>query len=59
MKKIFMLAIIALLLQSCCTILSGTKQAVTFNSDPPDATVYIAKIQRHPKSDPYRAAPSF
>ena len=45
MKKILILGIVAFMLQSCATIINGSKQEVTFNSDPPDATVYFYKYK--------------
>jgi hypothetical protein len=43
MKKIFGLAVVsmALLLSSCATIVNGTKQTVSFNSEPSGATVIL------------------
>jgi hypothetical protein len=43
MKKIFGLAVVsmALFLSSCATLVNGTKQTVSFNSEPSGATVIL------------------
>lgn len=43
MKKIFGLAVfaMALILSSCATLVNGTKQTVSFNSEPSGATVIL------------------
>ena len=43
MKKIFGLAVVsmALFLTSCATLVNGTKQTVSFNSEPSGATVIL------------------
>ena len=51
MKNLLVLSVVALMLQSCATIMSGSKQSVSFNSDPPDATVYIGHYKN--KQDIY------
>lgn len=45
MKKLLLLAVVAFALQGCATLFNGTYQVVTFNSDPPDATVYVGKYK--------------
>ena len=46
MKKILILGIVALMLQSCATVMSGRKQTITFNSEPSDATVYTLHCKK-------------
>lgn len=45
MKKVLILGIVALVLQSCATVFNGSKQDVTFNSEPSEATVYTYKYK--------------
>jgi hypothetical protein len=47
MKKIFFMAAIAsLLFTSCATLLSGTKDRITFNSTPTGATIYKDGVEQ-------------
>lgn len=46
MRTILLLLIAALMLSGCATIMSGSQQTVTFNSDPPDATVYLGYYKK-------------
>lgn len=41
--KIATLSMIIALFSSCATIMSGSRQSVTFNSEPADANVYVIK----------------
>jgi len=51
MKKLSLLIVIfgvIAMLSSCATIITGTKQQVTINSNPDDATVYIVNGNQQP-----------
>lgn len=41
MKKVLILGIVALMLQSCASIMTGKMQSVTFNSEPQGAKVIV------------------
>ncbi|WP_259015439.1 PEGA domain-containing protein [Emticicia fluvialis] len=45
MKRFFLLAITGLMMTSCATIFTGTKDRITFNSTPSGATIYKDGIE--------------
>lgn len=45
MKKFVMLFMVGLLTSSCATLFTGSKDSITFNSEPSGATVYLNGIE--------------
>ena len=45
-KSIFAILIISLLMTSCATIFTGTKDRITFNSTPAGATIYKDGVEQ-------------
>jgi hypothetical protein len=45
-KSIFAISIISLLMTSCATVFTGTKDRITFNSTPAGATIYKDGVEQ-------------
>jgi len=45
-KSIFAISIISLLMTSCATVFTGTKDKITFNSTPAGATIYKDGVEQ-------------
>jgi hypothetical protein len=46
LQQIFVSFFVVLLLSSCATIFTGTKDRITFNTEPPGATIYIDGVEQ-------------